>query len=457
MNVKGACKIFILLSVINLTFGCKKTTQSIHSNENNDQLWISTFNKKLTDVIVSDVFSPPQTSRIYAYANLAAYESMRSGDDKYATFTDKLNGFESIPTTDLKIDPLISAITSFSLVSKKLVYDSIPIHDALHSFYRLKKKSGTKKSIIDNSITYGKKVSDLILDRVENDGYLERTSLNGYIVDKQQLGKWQPTPPAYMDAIEPNWNTIKPFAIDSAQQFRSRKHTAFSTNTNSEFFKQAIEVYEAVNNLTEEQIQMAMFWDCNPNQSNNFGHLMYNNQQISPAGHWIHITCQIAEQERLTNLEASYALAKVGISLVDSFIIAWDEKYRSNLIRPESYINQYIDPDWKPILETPPFPEHTSAHSVASKTASLMLTDLFGENYIFNDSTEIPFGLPVRKFNSFEHASDEAAVSRIYGGIHYRPAVEMGKEQGKKLGEFLIEKLNDSIDFINENDKVTLQ
>ena len=106
-----------------------------------------------------------------------------------------------------------------------------------------------------------------------------------------------------------------------------------------------------------------------------------------------------------------------------------------------------IDPDWKPILETPPFPEHTSAHSVASKTASLMLTDLFGENYIFNDSTEIPFGLPVRKFNSFEHASNEAAVSRIYGGIHYRPAVEMGKEQGKKLGEFLIEKLNDSINF----------
>lgn len=162
--------------MITLTFGCKKTTQSIHSNENNNQLWISTFNKKLTDVIVSDVFSPPQTSRIYAYANIAAYESIRSGDDKYPSLTEKLNGFKPIPKTPFPIDPLISGITSFSLVSKKLVYDSIPIHDALHSFYRLKKKSGIKMSIIDNSIAYGKMVSDLILNRIQHDGYLERTT-----------------------------------------------------------------------------------------------------------------------------------------------------------------------------------------------------------------------------------------------------------------------------------------
>ena len=194
-----------------------------------------------------------------------------------------------------------------------------------------------------------------------------------------------------------------------------------------------------------------MFWDCNPNQSNNFGHLMYNDQQISPAGHWIHITCQVAEQKKLSNTEASYVLAKVGITLADSFIISWDEKYRSNLIRPETYINKYIDAEWKPILETPPFPEHTSAHSVASRGASLILTNLFGDNFAFIDSTEIPFGLPVRKYKSFKQASDEAAISRLLGGIHYKPAVEAGKKQGEDLGNFIINKLDDGINFKTAN------
>ena len=126
---------------------------------------------------------------------------------------------------------------------------------------------------------------------------------------------------------------------------------------------------------------------------------------------------------------------------MDGFISCWDEKYRSKLIRPETYINQYIDENWVPLLQTPPFPEYTSGHSVISSSAATALTNLFGENVAFTDSTEIEFGLSVRNFNSFEQASQEAAVSRMYGGIHYKPACDNGVTQGKALGTYIVDKI----------------
>jgi hypothetical protein len=200
-------------------------------------------------------------------------------------------------------------------------------------------------------------------------------------------------------------------------------------------------VYETVNKLTPEQISIAEFWDCNPNISYTQGHVMYYEQQISPGGHWIHITTQVIQAENLGILQSAEVLAKVGITLADAFISCWDEKYNSSLIRPETYINRYIDPEWKPVLQTPAFPEHTSGHSVASSSAAVMLTHLFGDNYAFADSTEVPFGLPTRNFNSFIEASEEAAISRLYGGIHYMPAITSGLIQGRKVAEYAIQKL----------------
>ena len=129
------------------------------------------------------------------------------------------------------------------------------------------------------------------------------------------------------------------------------------------------------------------------------------------------------------------------VALADGFIIAWDEKYRSVLIRPVTVINRYVDPDWRPLLQTPPFPEYTSAHSVVSGAASTVLTALFGEPFSFVDSTEVEFGLPARSFDSFRQAASEAAISRMYGGIHYRPAIEIGVEQGRALGQSVVDQI----------------
>src|SRR5690606_21503697 len=253
---------------------------------------------------------------------------------------------------------------------------------------------------------------------------------------------WKPTPPAYMDGIEPHWNKIRTFVIDSAAQFTPPPPTPFSTDNNSQFFKEAYEVYEIGKNLTEEQSAIARFWDCNPFMMNVKGHVMFATKKISPGGHWVNITHVACVKDNKNYVESAEAYALVSLALVDGFISCWDEKYRSNLIRPETYINQHIDDKWTPLLQTPPFPEYTSGHSVISNAAAVVLTDLFGENFSFTDSTEVEFGLDVRSFNSFMEASAEAAVSRLYGGIHYRPACEIGVTEGRDLGKFVMNKIN---------------
>ena len=202
-----------------------------------------------------------------------------------------------------------------------------------------------------------------------------------------------------------------------------------------------MEVYEVVKNATAEETEIASFWDCNPFALNVTGHVMHATKKISPGGHWIGITRIACEKTNSDFLKSSYAYALTSIALADGFISCWDEKYRSKLVRPETVINENIDPDWVPLLQTPPFPEHTSGHSVISRAAAIALTSIFGDNFAYEDDVELEYGLPIRKFNSFLHASEEAAISRLYGGIHYRPAIDDGVEQGEKVGKFVVENL----------------
>jgi hypothetical protein len=111
------------------------------------------------------------------------------------------------------------------------------------------------------------------------------------------------------------------------------------------------------------------------------------------------------------------------------------------VVRPETVINQNIDENWKPLLQTPPFPEYTSGHSVASTCTATVLTAVFGENFAYTDDTELPYGLPARKFKSFKLAASEASMSRFYGGIHYKAAIENGIGQGRNVGEYIVKKI----------------
>jgi len=242
-----------------------------------------------------------------------------------------------------------------------------------------------------------------------------------------------------MNGIEPHWNKMRPMVIKSAGMFPPPPPTKFSTNKNSQFFKETMEVFDAVAKGTKEQKEIAKFWDCNPFVSHHAGHAMYATKKISPGGHWIGITKIATSKSNSNIMQTVEAYTMVSIALYDAFISCWDEKYRSKLVRPETVINAHIDKDWLPLLQTPPFPEHTSGHSVISAASALTLTKLYGDNFAYTDDTEVEYGLPARSFTSFIQASEEAAVSRLYGGIHYRPAIDDGVAQGRKVGAYVLD------------------
>jgi hypothetical protein len=173
---------------------------------------------------------------------------------------------------------------------------------------------------------------------------------------------------------------------------------------------------------------------------------MYATKKISPNGHWMNITRLACKKINASAIQSAEAYACLAVAMADCFISCWDEKYRSNVIRPETYINKYIDPDWMPLLQTPPFPEYTSGHSVVSTAAAIMLTKLLGENFSFSDSSEVEFGLAPRQFKSFSQAANEAAISRLYGGIHYMPSIVNGQAEGRQIGEFVLIRLRTRTD-----------
>lgn len=408
----------------------------------NDPELLHTAMYELSTIIVHDIFSPPTASRVYAYPAIAAYEAMQAGYPEFISMAGQLKELPPVPQPDTAKTycfPL-AGIQALLTVGKALVFseDSMDIVSA-----RLMKKfeeKGIPEEVFKRSVEYGNTVAGHILTWMDGDFYKETRTYPKHPVTEDPE-EWKPTPPAYMDAIEPHWTLIRPFVIDSSTQFIPPPPTAFNMEEGSTFYDEVMEVYNVGNRLTEEQQEIAAFWDCNPFVMNVTGHVMYATKKITPGGHWIGITAIACRKSGANMIESAEAYARTSISLFDAFISCWDEKYRSNLIRPETVINQYLDPDWVPMLQTPPFPEYTSGHSVISTAAATTLTDLFGEPFAFTDTTEQEWGLAPRKFDSFLDASSEAAISRLYGGIHYMPAIENGVAQGRLIGQFVVTNL----------------
>lgn len=401
---------------------------------------------KVIEIMVHDIFSPPVASRIFAYPNIAAYEIMALQNDDYFSLEGQVHKLTSIPEPEAEkpINYQVAALVAHMELSKRLIFSEDRMEALRDSLYGIWEMKNT--AVFENSKNYGLTVADHIGKWMGKDNYAQTRTMPKFTLDAEDPTRWQPTPPAYMDGIEPHWNKIRPFVIDSAQQFKPAPPPPFSMEVGSDFYKELSEVYDVGKMIAEtgdesEEIAIAKFWDCNPYVSVTRGHLMFATKKITPGAHWIGIN-KIACKKTNSDFDKTvFAYTKTSLAIADGFISCWDEKYRSNLIRPETLINQHIDDSWKPVLQTPPFPEYTSGHSVVSGAASTTLTSIFGDNFAFDDDTEVAFGLPVRSFTSFNQAAAEAAISRMYGGIHYRVAIEVGLKQGKDLGHFLVNKL----------------
>jgi len=425
-----------LLSI--LLCSCKPENPNYQADAANAQA-LHTAMQGLTDVIVHDIFSPPQASRVYAYPSIAAYEAIQWQDSSLISLAGQLNGLTKIPTPGEGVTYCypVAAITAFNKVAKSLIFSEQKIAAVDSLLQQELRDMGIPSKVYKNSVQYGEEIADHILTWASKDNYNQSRSFAKYSVTDQE-DRWKPTPPGYMEGIEPHWREIRPFVLDSAQQFTPPLPTEYSMNPSSTFYKELMEVYDVRKNLTSEQKEIASFWDCNPYVLNVTGHVMHASKKITPGGHWMGITAIAAKKANSSMAESARAYALTSIALADAFISCWDEKYRSNLIRPETVINEKIDPDWLPLLQTPPFPEYTSGHSVISSAAAIALTSLYGDNFAFDDDVEVPYGLPMRSFTSFIAASEEAAISRLYGGIHYRPAIDNGVVQGRALGRHLV-------------------
>ena len=443
---------FIFVAVVMIAMSCSKQRADWRTRAENAGSAHRAI-KHITDIIVHDIFSPPVASRIYTYVSVAGYEAARQENDKFLSYAGQLNGLEAFPKPEAGQEycHALAACQAMLKVGRALVFSE----DKLDEFYAKTmqefKDTGMPEDVFERSVAYGTAVADHVMAWSSKDNYKQSRSFPKYSI-LDDPATWKPTPPAYMDAVEPHWNKIRPFAIDSASQFKPKPPTVFSSQKGSPFYAEALEVHDVGVNLSDEQRQIASFWDCNPFVMNVKGHVMFATKKISPGGHWMNITHVACLKSNKGLVESLEAYSRVAISLMDGFIVCWDEKYRSKLIRPETYINQYIDENWVPLLQTPPFPEYTSGHSVISSAAAAALTNLFGENFSFTDSTEVEFGLAVRKFTSFMQASEEAAISRLYGGIHYQPACKNGLVQGSTMGNFIIQKIKTRKSDIAKND-----
>lgn len=437
--MRSSLLITLIFTLLNLA-SCRPNPEQYQVQASNPELYRATV-KQLTDVIVHDIFSPPVASRVYAYPSIAGYEIMASQDPDYKSLSGQLTDLKPIPKPlNRDVNYPLASIQAFINVGTALVFSEDRMKKYEEKVYNQYQQMGMPQKMIDASKEYGNLVAKHILDWADKDNYKQTRTFPKYSIDQRPY-RWQPTPPDYMDAIEPHWNKIRPFVIDSADQFLPQPPTPFDMEEGSNFYREVMEVYQVGKNINTEQLEIAKFWDCNPYVSHHQGHVMFATKKITPGGHWIGITDITTRSASSDFMETVEAFALVSISLADAFISCWDEKYRSELIRPETVINQYIDEDWIPVLQTPPFPEYTSGHSVISAAAATALTTVFGEPFPFEDTTELEYGLPSRSFESFYQASQEAAISRLYGGIHYMPACENGITQGKALGKFIMANL----------------
>ncbi|AHF16691.1 phosphatidic acid phosphatase [Niabella soli DSM 19437] len=440
MKRKNCIQMVALL--VTMVMGLAAHSQPQWLRKTEDPEYLHRAVKLLTDIMVHDIYSPPVASRTYAYVSVAAYETLVPSNSNYVSLAGRVHGLQPAPAPvpAVQYSFTLAAVQAMLTVGKSMVISEAVMDNFRQTVIQTMKADGMPGSVMDSSLAYGSRVAAHILSWAAADHYLQTRSLPKYAVNNAP-GYWKPTPPAYIKAVEPHWNQLRPFLIDAAQ-FKPSPPPSFSTDTASRFYKEANAVYYAGKGLTSEQTAIASFWDCNPFKVNLRGHVMFATKKISPGGHWINITamaCRQLQKDVVATAEA-YAFAAIGIA--DAFISCWDEKYRSNVIRPETYINQYIDVDWLPLLQTPPFPEYTSGHSVVSACAAEILTSLFGDHFSYVDATETEFDLPPRRFSSFRQAAEEAAISRFYGGIHYMPSIKNGLDEGTAIGKYVVEKLN---------------
>lgn len=376
-------------------------------------------------------YSPPVASRSFAYLGVTAFEAVASGDPKLVSVAGQLNDLTALPDREAgEHDEALVLHGAMTAGVNAFFGNTGPTGqralDAIERRLMERLSEGVAPDVTERSLAHGRAIADHVLAWSMDDGgaVVENMGFPLEFTLGTQPGAWVPTSLVRQQQMPllPNWGDNRPFAMPQGNACPLPPPPAYSEEPGSAFHAEAKEVYDTVNGLTAEQRTIARFWSDDPMLS------------PTPPGHWVNIAMIVLKAEEADATRFAETMAVLGVSLADSFIGCWHSKFEYDLLRPVTYIKRHIDPAWEPILITPPFPEYPSGHSTQSGAAGAVLTQLFGEQYALSDTTHEDDGLAARTYASFGEAAEEAAISRLYGGIHFRAAIERGLDQGACIG-----------------------
>jgi hypothetical protein len=434
-------QLFVLAVFACFFIACKSTNKN-YTTYTTDPIVYSKTVKELNNIVLENNFPPMIASRNYVYANIAAYECMVAGDSSWQTLAGQLHHLPALPrlAPGTDIDYNLASLLAFVKVGNAVTFPEGSMMEHYERLIHEADSLGIPEMKLANTRVFADTIAGAILAWSKKDNYSKTRGASRYAVDESP-GRWVPTPPTYSTALEPHWMEVRPMVLDSASAILCPRPPVFDVkNKNSVYYKALVEVKNTVDSLTEEQKHIADFWDDNPFKMNVTGHVMFATKRFSPAGHWMNIVGIGAEKARADLHTTIAAYTKTSIALFDAFLSCWDEKFRSNYIRPETVINQLIDPDWQPYIQTPPFPSYVSGHSTISAAAAEVMTEYFG-NIAIVDTSSKEFGIESRALKSFRDAAMEASISRLYGGIHYRFDLDEGNILGRKIGEMVVNRI----------------
>ncbi len=382
--------------------------------------------------------NPPAASRFFGYVGVALYESIAPGMPDHLTLQGQLNAFPAgtIPTpVDAPHHWPTVANRALSVVCTSFLPASQPQFDALEAQFLVQFQGTESAEVITRSVAHGEAVANAVLAWAAADGIASLAACGAAFVPPvlPAAGGWSPIAPATGNGLLPCWGNLRTFAVTDTSECAPIGHPSFSTATTSGFHAEALLVYnttgDAGANLTADQLAIANYWGDGATVTG------------TPPGHWVAITCQLSVDLPLALDRSSEAFARVGIAVADAFTTCWKGKFETYLMRPATYIRDNIDPAWDPLLvPTPNFPTYASGHSTQSGAAATVLTDMLGP-VTFTDTCHTrlnpELALVDRSFAGFHEAASEAAVSRMYGGIHYAFDNNDGKDSGECVGHLI--------------------
>ncbi len=423
---------FSLLSVAHRTLA--QTADNYDAGVLNDY-----FAFQLELIKVTPGFTPPVASRALGYSGLAAYEAVVHGTPGRISLAGRVPQLDVLPLPEVGQDyywPEVVNAALFQMTAglySNMSNENLTALNALRDETTAVHAAEVDAAVLNASGAYGEELALAILGYANGDGQ-ESCQFSNFPVEYVPPvgpGLWSPL--SGQAALQPYWGDKRCFVVEFVgNDLLAPEPPAFSSEVGSELYAEAMAVYDASLNLTQEQTNIAQYWAD-------------GGGTVTPPGHSVSMLRQVIQQENSNLAFAAEAYARLGMAVADAFVQCWKTKYVYNLERPITYINSYIDADWTTLIGTPPFPEYTSGHSSQSGAFGEVMTALFGENYEFTDNTHgDQFGGP-RSFTSFTQCAEETAISRLYGGIHYPIGNTMGSMSGITIGEMVNELFDEAV------------